>query len=201
MEIPGRSVAIIVDLAKDDSAAWAGSATVPGLGVKGAPLAHLTLKDNALEFTIAGVLGDPAVKAQIAGDAMTGEFAEAGNTAPLTLHKTGVAQVDFPPKSTRIQQEFEGEWTAKVTYGGNPLTLRLALKNEAKAASATLIAVRTKENPIPVTLVRQEGRILMLEGGPVALEASFDRSAGEIRGTVRIGGIEMPITLRKELAR
>ncbi len=201
IEIPGRSTTLIIDLDKDATSAWVGSAVMPGFGVKGAPLAHLTLNGTAIAFTIQGVLGDPAVKAQIGGDTITGEFSDAGNSAPLTLHKIGPAQVDLPPKSTLVQHEYEGEWAAQVMYGGSPLKLKLAVKNGVEAASATLVAIRTKENPFPVTLVRQDGRFLMLNAGPVELEATFDRGSGEIRGTARIGGVEMPVAFHKEAAK
>jgi hypothetical protein len=48
---------LIVDLAQDNSGAWAGSIIMPGLGVKGAALTEIALKDSELLFAIKRALG------------------------------------------------------------------------------------------------------------------------------------------------
>lgn len=199
VEIPGRQMTLVIDLTADASGHWTGSAIVPGFHVKGAPLSPLAVKDGAVEFTIAGVLGDPAVKARVAGDTLAGEFTASGNSAHFTLHRAGVAQVELPPTSTTVERALEGQWTAPITYMGNPFQVKLTLANKDGTASANFFLVRTKENPFPVDLVRQEDAQITLEmaGGQLGLDAAFDRTASEIRGTLRIGSVDVPIALRK----
>jgi hypothetical protein len=38
VQIPGRQLRLVIDLAEASDGHWIGSATVPGFGVKGAPL-------------------------------------------------------------------------------------------------------------------------------------------------------------------
>ncbi|HEX3742712.1 MAG TPA: hypothetical protein VHW09_02230 [Bryobacteraceae bacterium] len=199
VEIPGGGLRLVIDLAPRDSGHWIGSATVPGFGVKGAPLAALEVTDQNVSFTIAGVLGDPKVKAEVSGDGLKGEFAQAGNSANFTLHKTGVAQVDLPRTSTLVEAELEGQWDGSVMYAGSPLHVKLTLQNGEKAASATLVFSRTKETAVTVTLVTQEDSRLSVEadGGQVNMDGRVDAASGELRGTLAIGGTEMPMALRK----
>jgi hypothetical protein len=202
VEIPGRPVILVVDLASE-SGHWIGSATVPRFNVKGAPLANLTVSGSQVEFTVQGVLGDPKVKAQLADGALKGEFTLSGNVANFTLRKTGPAQVDLPRKSTRVQRELEGPWNGTIVYTGIPMQVKLTLTNGDDAASANLIFVREKDLPVAVALVRQEDSALTVEtgGGRISLEAKFYALANELRGTLQLGGAEIPIVLRKGNAR
>ena len=199
VEIPGRPFTLVIDLAPDGSGHWTGSAIAPGLGVKGAALANLNVKDDAVEFAVPNVLGEPTLKAQITAAGMSGEFVEAGNRAPFTLHRTGAAQVDLPKKSTLVQHELEGPWEAGIVYGDRDFQVKLTLTNGEGAASATLMLVRTKENPLPIGMVRQEDAALALASadGQIALDAMFDKNSGEIRGTLQLGPTEIPIAFHK----
>lgn len=203
VEIPGRPFTLVIDVANDESGHWTGSAIAPGLNVKGAPLANLTVKDAAVEFAIPNVLGEPTLKARITADGMSGEYVEAANRAHFTLHRTGVAQVDPPKKSTPVQHELAGPWSANIVYAGRDFRVKLTLTNGDGAASATLALVGTKENPFPIALVRQEDSALALTSadGQIGLDAMFDKDSGEIRGSLQIGPTEVPITLRKGSAK
>jgi hypothetical protein len=202
VSIPGRAVTLVIDLGQDNSGNWIGSATLPGLNVKGAPLTKLDVKDRSLSFTISGALGEPAMKGQIGSDAISGDFTAGGNMAPLLLHRTGAAQVDLPLKSTAVQPELEGEWNAEIVYLGNPLRVKLTLANENGMASGKFSLIRTKETPFPVTLVRQEDAMLTVQlANGLSLETMFDPKTGEIRGTILLGSVEAPIVLRKRGAR
>jgi hypothetical protein len=199
VEIPGRPLRLVLDLAPGDSGNWTGSATVPGFNVKGTPLSNLVVSVSEVEFTIKGVLGDPRVKAQIEGDALRGDLTVGGNTARFTLRQAGTAQVDLPPKSTPVQHELEGQWNGSIVYAGSTMQVKLSLTNKDGAASANLVFVRDKDLPVLVTLVLQEDSALRVEtaSGKISLEATFDQQAAEIRGAMEIGGADVPIVLRK----
>src|ERR1043165_9338326 len=59
--IPGAPLPLVLDLAPDASGAWRGSVILPGLGVKGAPLAAVSVEARAEEVDVqadlAGALG------------------------------------------------------------------------------------------------------------------------------------------------
>ena len=123
VQIPGRQLKLIVDLAKESSGSgWQGSITIPGLGLKGAPLNDIALKGNDIVFSMKGALADQRIgpakfNARFVGDGkLAGDFVQAGNTAPFALEKTGPPQVEIPPRSTAIAKEIEGEWKAGTSF-------------------------------------------------------------------------------------
>ena len=199
MEIPGRQITLVIDVRPDGAGHWIGSAIVPGFDVKGAPLTKLSVTGSSIQFTIQDVLGEPTVTAEIRNGVMKGNFSAAGNSAPFALRQVGPTQVDLPLRNTMVQPELEGEWHANAAYMGSSLDVKLSLRNGTDGASATFSVTKSKESSFPVNLVRQEGSSLMLEigGGQLGLEAEFDRNSDEIRGTVRIGGVESPIVFRR----
>jgi len=116
VEIPGREMPIVVDLAPDASGAWSGSIVIPGLDVKGAPLGNIVVTGAAVRFDIGDALGAApnraAFEARLNGDGrMVGKMLQAGNVARFALQKTGPAQVEFPRRSTPVAPELEGQWS------------------------------------------------------------------------------------------
>src|SRR5438874_9657318 len=60
VQIPSRELVLIVDLAagSGDSGGWQGSITIPGLGIKGAPLTDIAVKSDGVVFSIKSALAD-----------------------------------------------------------------------------------------------------------------------------------------------
>src|SRR5205807_5636449 len=55
----GATVEVIVDLAaKSDEGGWQGSITIPGLGIKGAPLSDIALNGDNIAFSIKSALAE-----------------------------------------------------------------------------------------------------------------------------------------------
>jgi hypothetical protein len=206
IKIPERELKVIIDLAQDAEGSWVGSIIVPGLGIKGAPLSDISIKDSDIAFTIKSALGGPQVgqpkfKGRLNEKArLAGEFAQAGNTAPFELEKTGPPQVELPPVSTAIAKEFEGEWKGQYELFGYPRNVTLKLANRAVGgASADFVIVGKKTNNVPVDLIIQEGDLLRIESREFGInyEGRFARDAGEIKGTFEQGAVELPLVLRR----
>lgn len=129
-QIPGGGLQLIVDLSEESEKGWIGSIIVPGLGVKGAPLADISVKDSELAFAIKGALGGERVgqakfKAHLTADGhLVGDFTQGGNTAPFVLKRTGPPQVELPPRSTAVSKELEGEWKGEYELNGTRVTSR-----------------------------------------------------------------------------
>ena len=204
-QIPGRELPLIVDLAPDGAGAWTGSMTIPGFGVKGAPLTNIVVSDSNVAFELANALGAPpygpaTFKAALAGERMTGEMRQGGNTTKFALTRVGPSQVESPPRSTPIARELEAQWVGEFELGGYPRHVTVMLENHAGAgATAKLIIVGKQTNNIPVDLVMQEGNSLRIESSPnqVAFEGRVDSERREIRGTFELGPLELPLTLRR----
>lgn len=209
IQIPGSQFPLIVDLDQVAGQTWAGSVIIPGLGVKGAPLTDLSVGDSEISFTIKAALasertGPAKFKGRVTSPGqLTGDFLQAGNTAPCVLQKTGPPQVELPRKSTSIRHEFEGEWKGNYEMDGYPRHVTLTLANHSPgSASAKLVIVGKQTNNVPVELVTEEGGFLTIKSPEfgITYEGRFRKEASEINGTFTLGPFELPLVLRRASA-
>jgi hypothetical protein len=205
VQIPGGELKLIVDLSEESGKGWIGSVIVPGFGVKGAPLGDIAVKDSAFVFAIRGALGGeragPAkLKGHLAADGhLTGEFMQGGNIAPFVLEKTGLPQVEVPPRSTAVSKELEGEWKGECELSGYARHVTMKFANHGANAGVEFIVVGKKTNNVPVSLVTQEGDFLAIKSDEfgITYEGRFRREAGEIKGTFIQGPFELPLVMRR----
>lgn len=205
IQIPGDELSVVVDLLQDDAGKWSGSITIPSLNVKGAPLTDVAVKEGDLNLTIKSALASPEagpakLTAHLAGDALTGDLLQGGNSAPFTLHKTGPPQVDEVARSTPVGSEFEGEWKGEYELFGYKRHVSLKLFNhEGTGATADFVVVGKRVNNLPVDLVTQEGDFLTVDSHETGLsyEGRFVRNANELIGVIIQGGIETPLVLHR----
>jgi hypothetical protein len=205
VQIPGRPLEVIVDLAaKGDEGGSQGSITIPGLGIKGAPLSDIALNSDNIAFSIKSALADqrtgPAkFNGHFIGDGkLAGDFVQAGNTAPFALEKTGPPQVEVPPRSTAIAKEIEGEWKGGYELFGYPRKVTIKLQNRGpEGATAEFVIVGRKENKLPVDRVVQQGEFVTVDSHETGLSFEGRARKGEIQGTIFQGPLEIPVTLRR----
>ncbi|HTS23711.1 MAG TPA: hypothetical protein VMN79_18105 [Casimicrobiaceae bacterium] len=210
IRIPDRDAPMIVDLARDATGAWSGSIILPGLGVKGAPLANIVVTGNEVAFDLGTVLSTPGdgparVKARLdADDRMTGELRQAGNAAAVSLTRVGAAQVDAPARSTAVAGNLVDRWTGQYELGGYPRQVSLTLENHANgAATAKLVIVGKQTTDVPVDLVVEEARLLRVQSQAyrVVFEGRLREDADELVGTIEVGAFELPLVLRRAAGR
>ena len=201
VNVPDREFIVVVDLQQGDGGLWRGSAIIPSLNIKGAPLADIAINDSNVSFTLKGGHDlDAAFKGSLGADGiLAGDFMQAGNRAPFTLKKVGPPQLEMPPHSTPITPEIEGEWKGEYQIFGAPRHVTLKLMNAEKGATAEFVVVGKKVNNLPVDLVTQEGDLLTIDSHQtgISYEGRFDKNANEIKGTFLQGPIELPLLLRK----
>jgi hypothetical protein len=206
VQIPSRELVLIVDLAAGSGGGggWQGSITIPGLGIKGAPLTDIAVKSDGVVFSIKSALADqragPAnFNAHFIGDGkLSGNFEQAGNSAPFALEKTGPAQVEAAPHSTAIAKEIEGEWKGGYELFGHPRKVTIKMQNRgAEGATAEFVIVGRKENKLPVDHVVQEGEFLTIDSHETGLSLEGRVRKDEIQGTILQGPLEIPVTLRR----
>jgi len=191
---------LIVDLAHE--ADWSGSATLPGLNVKGAPLVDVNVQSAEVAFAIKAMAGpgaeSPRVKARLADGKLTGEFLQGGNRAPFILEKIGPPEVEQQPRSTGIAREFEGEWKGEYELLGHPRKVTLKLRDHgSEPATAELVIVGRKVNNVPVDRVTQEGDFITIESAAFGLTYEGRIKNNEIHGQLLQGPIEIALVLRK----
>jgi hypothetical protein len=200
VEIPGRELTMIVDLAHGQK--WSGSATLPGLNVKGAPLTDIEIEEAQLSFGIQALTGPgvepPKLKAHLVDNKLLGDFVQAGNTARFVLEKTGPPQVEEPPHSTPVAKEFEGEWNGSYELLGYPRKVTLKLQNhDSQPASAEWVIVGRKLNNLPVDRIIQQRNFIAIESTAFGITYEGRLENGEIHGTIFQGPIEVAFVMRR----
>jgi hypothetical protein len=206
VRIPGREIKLIVDLDQGEAGAWRGSIIVPGFDVKGAPLSDVSVQGSDLTFAVKNALSDTqgaptTIKAHLTADGkLSGAFTEGGNTAPLTLTRTGPPQVEVPPKSTAIAPELAGTWKGQYELFGYPrhVTVKFSAKPGGEAA-VEFVVVGKKTTNVPIDLITQEGDLLTLDAHEFGMsyEGRFDKAGGEIKGAFLQGPMEIPLVLKR----
>jgi len=202
VEIPDRELTLIVDLAQDGQGSWIGSIIIPGLDVKGALLTEIAVKDSGRSFAIKTARGlEATLKGNLNADGtLSGNFVEAGNTAPFVLKRTGPPQVEAPPRSTSISKELEGEWKGEYELFGSQRHVSVKLVNRAtNGAAAEFVVVGKKTTKLPVDLVTQDGDSLTIDSHAtgISYEGRFNKDANEIKGIFIQAGIELPLVLQR----
>lgn len=203
VKIPERELKLVVDLAQQSGDTWTGSIIIPGLGVKGMALTDISVRNTEVSFALKSPARrglDATFKGNLdANGAMTGNFVEAGNTAPFILKKTGEPQVEAAPRSTSLAGEFEGEWKGEFELFGYPRHVTLKLANASAGATAELVIVGKKTTNVPVDLVEQEGEMVSIDSHQAGMgyEGRLNKGTHEIKGTFAAGGIELPLILRR----
>jgi hypothetical protein len=210
IQIPGRELSIVVDLKADPAGAWTGSIVLPGLGVKGAALKDIIVKDGDIAFALASALGSrnqapPNFEARLdSADVMTGRMREAGLEAPFKLARSGPPQVEAPPASTPVSRALEGEWAGEFELGGYPRHVTIAFENHGGApATAQFLIVGKQRNVLPVELVVQDGAFVRIESPSTQInfEGLLVPDNNELRGVVELGLMEIPLALRRAAGR
>jgi len=206
IRIPGNDQPVVVDLSPASAGGWKGSIILPGVGIKGAPLSSIVVTESAVAFDLGTALADanagPAhfsTRRRTANE-MTGELRQAGNIANVSLARIGPAQVEAPLRSTSIARDIETQWSGEFELGGYPRRVTITLENHANAgASATFVIVGKRTTDLPVDLVIHEGDVLRIESqaNRVTFEGRVLAQGSEIRGTIELGPIEVPVVLRR----
>ncbi len=199
IRIPGRELPVVIDLAQDAGGKWTGSATFPGLNVKGAPLGDIVVDGAGIRFAVKGTLGEPVFQGWIeATGTLAGDFRQGGNSAPFSLEKTGLPQVDLPRVSTAVSPELEGEWRGEFSLNGNQLTGTLTLSNHPGApATATFRVVGKRDTKLPVDRVTEDGEWLTVTASEYRIVYEGRVRGSEISGTFKQGPLESPLILRR----
>jgi len=201
IQIPGRELQVVIDLAQDPAGKWIGSAIVPGFSVKGAPLADIQVNGPDVQFAVKGVLAEPVFRGRLTGNgSFSGDFQQGGNTAAFSLQKSGPAQVDPPRVGTSVSRELEGEWQGEFSRNGYTLKATLRITNHPGApATAQFRVVGKRDTNLPVDRVTQEGEWLTVSVSEyqIAYEGQLRAGAREIAGTLRQGPEEETLIFRR----
>ena len=193
--IPGDELTVVLDVAQDNGA-WVGSIIIPGLGVKGTQLTDIKVELPDVNFGVKGPLG---IKLNLrlldANKKLAGNFEQAGNRAPAALQKTGPPQVEYPPRSTPVAKELEGEWKGDYEMLGYTRHVSIKFANHPNGATADFVIVGRKHNVLPVDLITQEGDLVTVESHEMGFTFEGRLRDGKLTGAIRQDAMETPLVL------
>jgi hypothetical protein len=192
--IPDDDITVVVDLGQQNGV-WVGSIIIPGLGVKGTPLMDIKVEPPDVNFAVKGPLAIKLNLRLLEMNKLAGDFEQAGNRAITTLHKTGPPQVEYPPRSTPIANELEGEWKGDYEMGGYTRHVSIKFANHPEGATADFVIVGRKQNVLPVDLVTQEGELVTVDSHEIGFSFEGRLRDGKLTGAVRQGTVETPLVL------
>ena len=193
-QIPDDELTLVIDLAQENGA-WVGSIIIPGLGLKGTSLTDIKVQPPDVNFAVKGALGIQLKLTLDANNKMTGNFEQAGNRAPATLQKTGPPQVEYPPRSTPVAKELEGEWKGDYEMFGYTRHVSIKFTNHLDGATADFVIVGRKHNVFPVDLVTQEGDLVTVNSHEIGFSFEGRLRNGKLTGAIRQAAIETPLVL------
>ena len=194
--IPGDELTVVVDLAQDNGA-WVGSIIIPGLGVKGTPLTDIKVEAPDVSFAAKGPLG---IKLNLRllpppENKLAGNFEQAGNRTQVTLQKTGPPQVEYPPRSTVVAKELEGEWKGDYEMLGYTRHVSIKFANHPDCATADFVIVGRKHNVLPVDLITQEGDLVTVDSHEIGFSFEGRLRDGKLTGVIRQAATETSLVL------
>jgi len=128
---------------------------------------------------------------------LAGNFEQAGNRAPATLQKTGLPQVEYPPRSTPVAKELEGEWKGDYEMLGYTRHVSIKFANHPDGATADFVIVGRKHNVLPVDLVTQEGELVTVDSHETGFSFEGRLRDGKLTGAIRQIATETPLVLER----
>src|SRR5262245_54435982 len=183
IEVPGQSLAIVVDLGQKDGA-WKGTISIPAQHVTALPLGDIDVKDAAVSFAMKSVPGVPSFRGTVAAETqtMSGDFSQAGATLPFSLTRKGEPQFAAAPVSTKVSANAEGSWEGTLDVGSQQLRLVVKLSNTDSGAQGVVISLDQGGAEIPITQIVQDGAKLTLSVGSIGAHYDGEVGADKIDG-------------------
>jgi hypothetical protein len=194
--VPDNELTVVVDLAQQNGA-WVGSVIIPGLGMKGTPLADINVQLPDVNFGVKNPLGIQLKLQLDTNNTLAGNFEQAGNRAAITLRKTGPPQVEYPPRNTAVAKELEGEWKGDYDMLGYTRHVSIKFANQPDGATADFVIVGRKHNVLPVDLVTQEGDLVTVDCQQMGFTFEGRLRDGKLTGAIRQLATETPLALER----
>jgi hypothetical protein len=194
--IPDDELTVVVDLAQQNGA-WVGSIIIPGLGVKGTPLTNIKVEPPDVNFAVQSPLGIKMNLRLLEMNKLAGNFEQGGNHTITTLQKTGPPQVEYPPRSTPVAKELEGEWKGDYEMLGYPRHVSIKFANHPQGATVDFVIIGRKHNVLPVNLVVQEGDLVTVDSQESGFGFEGRLRDGKLTGAIRQSALETPLVLER----
>jgi hypothetical protein len=201
IDVPDMTMAIEIDLGKNERGEWIGAFAQPAQKVKGLPFrsvsidgrtVRLVLKASAEVSTFDGTMTAD-------GETINGTVAQGGVSAAFTLTRKGEAKFVVVPKSAAVSAAVTGTWHGRLESDGRHMRVTLTITNHSDGtATGSIVSPDGTGISIPIAMTEQ-GTTLNIDA--VAVGATFagivNTTGTELAGTWRQAGVTLPLTLRR----
>ena len=199
MKVPGKEIAVEVDIAKNIKGEFGGTISMPAEHAKGLPLAKVAVEGRSISFfaredqPMDGVLSDD-------GKSISGTVAIGGHSIPMNMTRTGDPRIEPPARIAAIGKDLEGTWNATMDAGGKPLQLVLTMMNQSDGtATASIVNVDEGKLRIPVSAITRAATKVTFDFASIdgSYAATLSDDGMELVGTFREGPVALPLTFRR----
>jgi hypothetical protein len=153
---------------------------------------RFVVKGGEQPATFAGVLSSD-------GKSMSGDVAQAGQSVPFTLTRTGDARIAPVPKSPPIGKELEGTWNGTLDLGSRQMRIVLTMANQPDGtATGTIVSPDGSGVEIPIAMTQKALNVTFDATSVGASYVGVLNAAGtELVGTWSQGPNSLPLTFRR----
>lgn len=145
--VPGSPLALTVVLSLDAQGKWQGTVDIPAQKAFKLPLENITVKDNDIGFTIAGIPGKPTFSGQLdAKGELKGSFSQAGQKMTFKLNKTAPPAIPAVDPIKTLVPIFERELKAWQVPG-----MAIGIVQNGQVIFSQGFGVRDMDKKQPVT--------------------------------------------------
>lgn len=202
IKLPTGELKVTVDLDRDAKGAWVGDLDIPDQGVKELPLRDLSVSGESVNFGLPGGQGNPMFKGKLSADgtSLSGEFAQAGNSAPFSLKRTGEAKVSVPFGIPAVPEKFTGKWQGQLDSSVGPMRLYFNISNKDDSAVGTIDSPDQGAVGIPVSLISASENSLKIEVKfiPAGYNGKLSADEKTLTGEWSQAGKTYPLVLTKK---
>ncbi len=161
-------------------------------GARGIAVSSITLKEHKLTLAVADVAGAYEGTVNADATAITGTWAQGGQTLPLAFQRATAAPAAKPA-------DIVGTWMGALNVNAIQLRLAFHITATETGMAATMDSIDQGAKGIPVTAVTLNGATLTMEtksnGGK--FEGKYDATADAIDGTWTQGPASFPLSLKR----
>jgi len=200
-QIPGRAP-LVVEIDLDRVAdGWVGSLSIPAQNATGIPLEAITYANGKCSFRIKGMPGDPTYTGTLSpdGKVFEGNYTEGTTKFPFKFSRTGDPKVEVPEANPKVAQAFVGDWEGTLNLGREGRAV-LRISNDDGGARAVLISVDEGNSQVPASSIEQKASVLTIVLKPLGgarYVAEINKEGSELNGTFTVGGMDIPLKLKK----
>jgi hypothetical protein len=196
LEIPGQSLPVEFDLAKDTKGQFVGTFT--GSDVTNLPLNRVVVSGRSVTLQ---ATSEQPFNGELSADGRTiaGTVTLSGYTLPLELTRTGDAHIEPPPTSAPIGKELEGAWEGTLNANRGPLRFVLTMANRPDGrAMGQLVSVDEGGLLLPIIITQNGTRVSYVVAAlPSSWAGVLSADGQELTGTFTQGPASLPLNFRR----